>query len=110
MTRGFVYLKKFSDKWGKLGLTDGDLAPLEKFLLENPQAGDVLQGTGGIRKLRWTLPNKGKSGGIRILYVDLVIHEEIYILDLFLKSEKENLTGAERNNMKKAVTELKKGR
>jgi len=105
--RTFVYLKNFDDKWDGLELTDDDLIPLEKYLSENPNAGKVIQGTGGLRKVRWALPDTGKSGGVRILYLDIVIKERIYMIDLFAKSEKENLTKAEKNNMKKLVNELK---
>lgn len=105
--RTFVYLKNFDDKWNGLNLTDNDLIPLEKYMSENPEVGDVIQGTGGLRKLRWALPDTGKSSGARILYLDIVIKEKIYMIDLFAKSEKDNLTKAEKNNMKKLVTELK---
>jgi hypothetical protein len=105
--RTFVYLKKFDDKWNGLELTDDDLIPLEKYLAENPDAGDVIQGTGGLRKVRWALPYTSKSGGIRVLYLDIVLKEKIYMVDLFSKSEKENLTKAEKNNMKKLVDKLK---
>jgi hypothetical protein len=107
MARGFVYLKKFSDKWDALNLTDNDLIPLEKFLEENPQAGEVVQGTGGVRKLRWALPNTGKSGGIRVAYIDVVICERIYMLDLFPKNEKDNYTASEKKILKDLVTALK---
>ena len=105
--RMFVYLKNFDDKWNELNLTDDDLILLEDYLSENPDSGNVIQGTGGLRKLRWALPNTSKSGGARILYLDIVVKEKIYMIDLFTKSEKENLTKAEKNNMKKLVTELK---
>jgi hypothetical protein len=105
--RTFVYLKNFDDKWNGLELTDDDLIPLEKYLSENPDVGDVIQGTGGLRKVRWALSNTSRSGGIRVLYLNIVIKEKIYMIDLFAKSEKENLTKAEKNNMKKLVTELK---
>ena len=107
MARGFVYLKKFMDKWDALYLTDDDLIPLEKYLEENPQVGEVVQGTGGIRKFRWALPNAGKSGGIRVAYLDIVICERIYMLDLFPKSEKDNYTASEKKILKKLVTDLK---
>lgn len=107
MTRTFVYIKKFSDKWDELGLTDDDLLPLEEYLLKHPKAGAVVQGTGGIRKLRWALPSKGKSGGIRLAYVDIVICEKMYMLDLFPKSDKDNYTDAEKKILKKLVTDLK---
>lgn len=105
--RTFVYLKKFDDKWNGLELTDNDLIPLEKYLAENPDAGKVIEGTGGLRKVRWALPDTSKSGGIRVLYLDIVIKERIYMIDLFAKSDKENLTKAEKNNMKKLIDELK---
>jgi len=108
MKRAFVYLKKFDDKWNELKLTDDDLIPLEEYLSKNPDAGDVVQGTNGIRKLRWALQNKGKRGGIRVLYVDIVISEKIYMLDLFPKSEKENISNEEKSELKKLVSKLKK--
>ena len=108
MERTFVYLKKFSDKLDALDLTDDDLIPLEKHLSENPSAGSVIRGTGGLRKLRWTL-DTGKSGGIRVLYVDVIVKEQIYMIDVFSKSEKDNLTDAERNAMKQVVSKLKRG-
>ena len=107
MGRGFIYLKKFMEKWDALNLTDDDLIPLEKFLEENPQAGKVIQGTGGIRKLRWAFPDTGKSGGIRVAYLDVVICERIYMLDLFPKSEKDNYTASEKKILKKLATDLK---
>ena len=107
MARGFVYLKKFTEKWDALGLTDNDLILLEMFLEENPQAGKVVQGTGGIRKLRWAFPDTGKSGGIRVAYLDVVVLERIYMLDLFPKSEKDNYTDSDKKILKKLVTNLK---
>jgi len=108
MTRKFIYLQKFSEKWDKLNLTDNDLVPLEEYLLENPKAGESVRGTNGLRKLRWKLPNTGKSGGVRVAYIDVVISEKIYMLDLFPKSEKDNYTNAEINILKNLVNELKK--
>lgn len=107
MTREFVYVKTFSEKWGSLGLSDDDLLALEVTLLLNPKAGDVVQGTGGIRKLRWALQSKGKSGGIRIGYVDIEVCGKLYVLDLFPKSEKDNYTDSEKKVLKQLVTELK---
>ena len=108
MIRAFAYLKNFSDKWDDLELTDDDLSLLEQHLLKNPSAGKVIKGTGGLRKLRWELPNTGKRSGIRVLYVDVVIQEVVYMVDLFPKSIKEDLTNAEKNAIKQLVKELKK--
>lgn len=76
--------------------------------MDNPDAAPVMVGTGGLRKLRWALPGKGKSGGIRVLYVSFVKFEKIYMIDLFTKDEKDNLTQAERNKVKQAIQVLEK--
>jgi len=91
-----------------LGLTDDDLSEIEIFLCKNPEAGDVMEGTGGIRKFRWALEGKGKSGGARLIYLDIVFSEHIYLLTAFPKNEKSNLSKSERNQMKALVTAIKK--
>jgi len=103
MVREFIYTPKFDKEWNRLGLSDYDLSLLEAYLLENPEAGKIIKGTGGIRKLRWILPNAGKSGGIRILYVDFIFSEIIAMFDLFPKDEKENLTNTEKAILKQVV-------
>jgi len=108
MTREFIYTKMFDEKWDKLSLSDDDLIPLEEHLLENPKAGIVVKGTNGLRKLRWKLPDSGKSSGIRVAYIDVVVSDKIYILDLFPKNEKDNYTDSERKILKQLVGELKK--
>jgi len=73
------------------------------YLSEHPKAGDVIQGTGGIRKLRWSRENKGKSGGVRVIYY---YHDEripLYLLTMFGKSERDNLSKADRNALAKLV-------
>ena len=109
MTRTFVYAASFSAKWDAIGLTDDDLIALEKYLLENPDVGNIIVGTGGLRKVRWALPSSGKSGGIRVLYVDVIVSGELHIIDLFAKGQKENLTKAERNEIKLVVLKIKRG-
>lgn len=69
----------------------------------HPKAGDLLEGTGGIRKLRWSRGNKGKSGGVRVIYY---YHDEripLYLLTMFGKNERANLSKAERNALAKLV-------
>jgi len=88
------------------------LLPIEEkenlisYLSEHPKAGDLIQGTGGIRKLRWAKGSKGKSGGVRIIYF---FHSEVmplYLLAVFGKNEKANITAEEKNLLSKAVKEL----
>jgi len=61
MTRSFIIAPIFDKRWDELGLVDEDLRQLQNFLMKKPNAGDIIQGTGGLTKLRWNLPNTGKS-------------------------------------------------
>jgi len=106
MTREFVRLPEFEKQSKHSGLTEDDIKELESVLLDNPAIGDVMRGTGGIRKFRIPLPNRGKSGGARVVYIDFARYEKIYLLTAFSKSETENLTQAERNELKVLVSVL----
>lgn len=103
MTRVFVELPSFRSDWKALGLTDTDLRRLQEELLANPKIGNAMQGTGGVRKMRFAFENRGKSGSMRVIYVDFEIHEKLYLLTAYPKSEKDNLSKAERNELKKLV-------
>lgn len=103
MTREFVILPSFDVKWRNLGLTDSDLIRLENELVSNPKIGPVMKGTGGVRKMRFAFEGRGKSGSLRIIYVDFEVYEKLYLVDVFPKSEQENLSDEERNSMKKVV-------
>ena len=77
------------------------------FLAANPRAGDLIQGTGGVRKLRWRRGGRGKSGGVRVIYY---FHSEViplYLLAVFGKNERADLSKAERNDLAKLVRLLK---
>lgn len=106
MKREFVMPPEFDKCWKDIGLTDNDLKRLQSELLLNPQVGCVIQGTGGLRKMRFAFENKGKSGSIRVVYVDFVIYEKIYLISAYTKSEKENLTKAECNQIKTQIEHL----
>lgn len=73
-----------------------------------PEKGVVIQGTGGIRKIRWRTgkDNKGKSGGLRVLYYYDEPTVLVLLISLFRKSEKENIDAAEREKLKKLLPEL----
>ncbi len=76
------------------------------YLSEHPSAGNLIQGTGGIRKLRWKKGDGGKSGGVRIIYY---FHSEmmpLYLLATFGKNEKANITSEEKNILASAVKKL----
>ncbi len=100
-------MSTFEKQWAEANLTDDDLKDLEILLCENPEAGKMIQGTGGLRKLRWSVPGKGKSGGIRTLYVDFASFEQIHMIACFRKSEKQSLTKGEKNNIKSLIDQIK---
>lgn len=87
-------------------LTDDEYAELQNALVENPQRGEVLQGGGGIRKLRHALPGRGKSGGVRVIYYWLRDDGQIYMLLIYPKSRKDSLTDRETALLREFVKEL----
>ena len=106
MKRKFVMMPIFDKQWRDMGLDDIDLQNLQAQLLKNPQIGSVIRGTGKLRKMRFALPGKGKSGSSRVLYVDFVVAETIYLIFAYPKNEKDNLIAEERNNIKKLIERL----
>lgn len=103
MTRTFVELPFFQKKWKALGLDDKDLKRLQEELIADPKVGDVMQGTGGIRKMRFAFEKRGKSGSVRVIYVDFEVYEKIFLITAYPKNEKENLSQAERNELKQMI-------
>lgn len=96
----------FDKQWRAMGLDDNDLQALQIELLKDPQIGSVIQGTGKLRKMRFAFPNRGKSSSSRVLYVDFVLAETIYLIFAYPKNEKDNLTDEERNNIKKMIAKI----
>jgi hypothetical protein len=76
-------------------------------LQKNPGKGDVIQGTGGVRKARMRLPGRGKSGGARVIYLYLEKHARIYFLTLYTKSEQADLSPAEKKAVREVVEAIK---
>ena len=103
MTKTFIQTNEFSKNWEELGFDDEDLRKLELEIMKNPQIGPIVRGTGKLRKMRFSFPNRGKSGSVRVCYVDYVIQEAIYLVTVYSKKEKDNLTHTERNNIKKLI-------
>lgn len=90
-------------------LTEEERTELIAYLATSPQAGDVVQETGGARKLRWKGQGRGKRGGVRVIYY---YHGEglpLFLLNVFAKNEKVNLTKAERIEMRKLLPRLVAG-
>lgn len=107
MNREFISLDIFNRLWDDLGLTDDDLKELQEHLNIYPETGKMIKKTGGVRKMRWAAKGKGKSGGIRVLYIDFIYYEKIFLLMVYPKSKKENITDNEKKVIRKLVEELK---
>ena len=87
-------------------LSEEERQAIINYLAEHPKAGDILRGTGGVRKLRWGKGGRGKSGGVRVVYY---FHDErlpLYLLTLFAKNEQANLTDGERKMLAALVDVL----
>jgi len=84
-------------------LSDDEYGQLQRMLVGNPEAGIVIPGGGGLRKLRWAVSGKGKSGGLRIIYYWYVGEEIIYMLFVYKKSEQKDLTGKQIKVLKEYV-------
>lgn len=106
MKREFIYFKIFDKNWRNLGLTDKDLIELENTINNNPDTGKLIQGTGGLRKLRFALPNKGKSGSVRILYIDFISYEKTIFMNVYTKNEKDNISEKEKQMYKTLIDDL----
>ena len=72
-------------------LSDDEYADLQRVLIADPEAGDVIRGTGGVRKFRWGVAGRGKRGGIRIIYYVKRQQDEIWMLTLYAKNEEQTI-------------------
>lgn len=106
MTRLFVELPIFRSRWKDMGLNDDDLKRLQEELLADPKIGAVMRGTGGVRKMRFAFEQRGKSGSARVIYIDFEVYEKIFLITAYPKNEKDNLTDAERNEIKQMIHAL----
>lgn len=95
-----VFTKKL-----RLLLTDEEYRKLQNKLILNPKSGKIIKGSGGLRKIRWSIPGKGKRGGIRVIYYYVVKEEIILLLLIYTKSEREDLTKEQQKILKSLVKE-----
>lgn len=103
MIREFIRLPEFEKQCKNIGLNEDDIREIENTLMFDTNAGDVIQSTGGLRKLRIALSNRGKSGGARVIYINFAYYEKIYFITVYAKNEMENLSQSERNELKQLV-------
>ena len=107
MNRTFIEVPIFSKRWEEIGLTEDDLIRLQVLLLKDPESGPIMEGTGGIRKVRFPLHDQDKRGSVRVCYADFAEYEVTYLITAFSKKDQENLTAEEKNVLKKLVKSLK---
>jgi hypothetical protein len=89
-------------------IADDDFAEFQAELAQNPGNGPVIEGTGGLRKVRWKLKGKGKSGGLRIIYLYVRVRNQIHLVFVFTKDESDDLTSGQKKQLKSIVDAIKR--
>lgn len=103
-----VELPPFSRKAAKI-LEKEEIEALRAYLLQYPGKGDVIPGTGGIRKLRWAASGRGKRGGARVIYFYHVAGTAIYLMACYTKNEQDGLSPQVKKQLKAVAEQIKKG-
>ena len=85
------------------GLTDEEYSSLQNALIKDPEAGDLIPGSGGIRKLRWGVAGRGKRGGIRVIYYARVRRGQIWMLTLYAKNVVDNISASVLRQIKEEI-------
>jgi len=106
LDRMFIHTKVFDRKWNDLGCNDDDLIELQKAICKDPKKPPIIQGTGGIRKIRITLPGRGKSSGARVLYIDYISIGVIGLLSAYPKNKKIDITDKEKKILKSITKQI----
>lgn len=75
-------------------LSDDEFAALQLYLAASPEAGDIVKGSGGVRKLRWSVAGRGKRGGIRVIYYLKLQQGQIWLLTAYAKNVRDTISGA----------------
>jgi len=88
------------------GLSPEERHRIVKMVSDNPDAGDIIKGTGGARKIRFPFRNKGKSGGVRVITYYAGDDIPVFLLEVFAKGDRIDLTQAERNQFRKNLATM----
>jgi hypothetical protein len=102
----FVETTSFTN-WLLKNMHDEEYRELQQYLMEHPEAGKVIRGGGGIRKLRWSRPGMGKSGGSRIIYYWAMALKQIYLFAAYNKTESENIDKKTLSQIAKQLEKIK---
>lgn len=89
-------------------LSEAEREGLCLYLIQNPSKGDVISGTGGVRKLRFAAEGKGKRGGAHVIYLYHVIGATVYLMTCYAKNEQSDIDPAVKKKLKTIVNQIKK--
>lgn len=103
---GVVTLKSFLTAAKAAGMSDAEVMAVENFVGKNPEAGDIIEGAGGARKLRVAARGRGKSGGYRVITFFGGGDIPVFLITVFAKNERVSLTDAEKNQMRRELKGL----
>ena len=92
----------FQELW-PLYWDEDERAEFASHIAVNPEAGVLIRGSGGVRKVRWSRPGSGKSAGVRVVYLLRTARQEVYLLTLFAKAEKANIPLATLKEIRRAL-------
>lgn len=101
----FVETSIFTKNLAKY-LQDEEYWRLQIYLMNQPDTGDIIQGTGGLRKLRWLAKGKGKRGGVRIIYYWKTHVHKVYLMSIYAKNEVTNLSTKDKKILKQMLEDL----
>ena len=92
----------FQKQWPRYW-TEQERGEFAAYIAESPDVGDVVRGSGGIRKVRWSRAGSGKSGGVRVIYYLRTAQEELVLLTLYAKAKTDNITGVKLKEIRRAL-------
>ena len=103
-----VETSEFLRRAKECGVSESERTEIVDFIAANPMAGDVIEGTGGARKVRFARKGRGKSGGYRVITFYSGTDIPVFLLTMFAKNEKTDLTPKEKNALKRALSDVVK--
>lgn len=104
----FVQARPFERAVGRIW-SDEEYAAFCVYLAQHPDAGAVIQGTGGARKVRWRASGRGKRGGARVVYYVVTADEQILLITIYTKAEQDDLSPDARRAIRALIQEIKNG-
>ncbi len=98
-----LFIRQATDVW-----SNPERSEFIDFIARNPEAGDVIQETGGVRKVRWIRQGSGKRGGVRVIYFYLHMEAPLYLLMVYAKARRDDLSSDEKRAVQELAARLKR--